>query len=67
LEDEEMSRPPVLSDINEVHRMLASMVEYHFRQQSLSAIRSDIDILKPFMLAVERDQLREATIGRMDD
>ncbi|KAF9015385.1 hypothetical protein BDQ17DRAFT_1418460 [Cyathus striatus] len=54
LEEENHVRTPILSDIQELHGVLAGVVERHFRELTWSNGREEVDTLASFMCAVEK-------------
>ncbi|RDB28611.1 hypothetical protein Hypma_015054 [Hypsizygus marmoreus] len=54
LEEETRSRTPILADIDEMHTVLAGIVERHFRETSSISGREEVDTLASFMCAVEK-------------
>lgn len=49
-----MSRTPVLGDVDELHAVLAGIVEKHFAEITSISGREEVDTLASFMCAVER-------------
>lgn len=56
LEEDPHSRVPILADIAEVHDVLASIVERHFREVISVSSRDEVDTLAAFMCAVEKSR-----------
>ncbi|KAF8973793.1 hypothetical protein BDZ97DRAFT_1900577 [Flammula alnicola] len=54
LEEETRTRTPILADIEELHGVLASIVERHFREMTSINGREEVDTLAAFMCAVEK-------------
>ncbi|PFH54684.1 hypothetical protein AMATHDRAFT_72449 [Amanita thiersii Skay4041] len=54
LEEDMASRIPILADIDEVHNVLASVAERHFRETLTVSGREEVDTLASFMCAVEK-------------
>jgi len=54
LEEEIRTRAPILADRVELHRVLSSVVERHFRETTSINGREEIDMLAAFMCAVEK-------------
>lgn len=54
LEEEIPTRTPVLADVEELHGILASIAERHFRELSSINGREEVDTLASFMCAVEK-------------
>ncbi|TFK40938.1 hypothetical protein BDQ12DRAFT_678625 [Crucibulum laeve] len=54
LEEESRSQTPILADVEELHTVLAGMVEKHFREMSSINGREEVDTLASFMCAVEK-------------
>jgi len=54
LEEEIRTRAPILSDKVELHRVLATIVEKHFRETTPISGREEVDMLASFMCAVEK-------------
>ncbi|KAM6498309.1 hypothetical protein JOM56_006257 [Amanita muscaria] len=52
--DEDTGRTAVLADIEEVHNVIAGIVERHFRETLTISGREEVDTLASFMCAVER-------------
>ncbi|KAF8633967.1 hypothetical protein AX15_001145 [Amanita polypyramis BW_CC] len=52
--DEENGRSAVLSDVKEVHAVLAGIAERHFRETLTISGREEVDTLASFMCAVEK-------------
>lgn len=58
LEEEVRSRTPILSDIQELHGVLASMVDQHFKEKTSMNGREEVDTLAAFMCKVEGPDYR---------
>lgn len=56
LEEEPHSRSPILADIDELHIVLAGIVERHFREYTSISGREEVDTLASFMCAVEKSK-----------
>lgn len=56
LEEEPHSRSPILADIDELHVVLAGIVERHFREYTSISGREEVDTLASFMCAVEKSK-----------
>lgn len=56
LEEEIRSRTPILADVEELHGVLASIVERHFRETTAINGREEVDTLAAFMCAVEKSK-----------
>ncbi|KAF8167881.1 hypothetical protein B0H34DRAFT_35690 [Crassisporium funariophilum] len=56
LEEEIRNRTPILSDVVDVHGVLASVVERHFRESTSINGREEVDTLAAFMCAVEKSK-----------
>lgn len=54
LEEENRSRTPILADIEELHVVLAGIVERHFNELTSISGREEVDTLASFMCAVEK-------------
>lgn len=54
IDEEPRARAPILSDKVELHRVLASIVERHFRETTSINGREEVDMLAAFMCAVEK-------------
>ncbi|KAH9486719.1 hypothetical protein JR316_0000784 [Psilocybe cubensis] len=54
LEEEPRHRVPVLADVQELHGVLATIVERHFREMNSISGREEVDTLAAFMCAVEK-------------
>lgn len=52
--EEARSRTPILADIDELHTVLAGIVEKHFREMPPISGREEVDTLASFMCAVEK-------------
>ncbi|KAF5377243.1 hypothetical protein D9615_006409 [Tricholomella constricta] len=52
--EETRSRTPILADIEELHLVLAGVVERHFRELPSISGREEVDTLASFMCAVEK-------------
>ena len=59
LEEETRTRAPILADTVELHRVLASVVEKHFRETTSINGREEIDMLAAFMCAVEKAKVSD--------
>lgn len=60
LDEEARTRAPILADRVELHGVLASIVERHFRETTSINGREEIDILASFMCAVEKAKAARA-------
>jgi len=56
LEEEPRTRVPILADVAELHNVLASIVEQHFREVTTINGREEVDTLAAFMCAVEKSK-----------
>ncbi|KAF9471306.1 hypothetical protein BDN70DRAFT_888285 [Pholiota conissans] len=56
LEEDPRSRTPILTDVDELHGVLASIVERHFRETTSIIGREEVDTLAAFMCAVEKSK-----------
>ncbi|KAF8887730.1 hypothetical protein BD779DRAFT_1611439 [Infundibulicybe gibba] len=54
LEEDVRARTPVLADVEELHTVLAGMVEHHFQDLVMMGGREEVDTLVSFMCAVEK-------------
>ncbi|TFK76647.1 hypothetical protein BDN72DRAFT_852004 [Pluteus cervinus] len=52
LEDDIRGRPPILADVDQLHVVLAGLVERHFHEMSAITPREEVDTLASFMCAV---------------
>ncbi|GLB36591.1 hypothetical protein LshimejAT787_0308790 [Lyophyllum shimeji] len=52
--EESRSRTPILADIDELHVVLAGIVERHFKEMPPISGREEVDTLASFMCAVEK-------------
>ncbi|KAF8060953.1 hypothetical protein FPV67DRAFT_1587500 [Lyophyllum atratum] len=52
--EESRSRTPILADLDELHVVLAGIVERHFREMPSISGREEVDTLASFMCAVEK-------------
>ena len=56
LEEEPRMRAPILADTAELHGVLATIVERHFRESNAINAREEVDMLAAFMCAVEKSK-----------
>ncbi|KAF7310422.1 hypothetical protein HMN09_00584200 [Mycena chlorophos] len=54
LDDENLGRPPIMSDVDELHTVLANVAERHFSEMSGLSGREEVETLASFMCEVER-------------
>ena len=52
--EDEISRVPILADVDELHTVLAAIAEKHFREMTSISGREEVDTLASFMCAVEK-------------
>lgn len=61
LEEEPRNRVPVLADVAELHGVLATIVERHFREMTANSDREEVDTLAAFMCAVDKSKAGKYT------
>lgn len=61
LEEEPRNRVPVLADVQDLHGVLATIVERHFRDMTSISGREEVDTLAAFMCAVEKSKGAKST------
>jgi hypothetical protein len=63
VEEEARQRTPILCDVAELHGVLATIVERHFREAIAINGREEVDTLAAFMCAVEKSKSEKARGG----